>query len=165
MPITPPGELLVERADLADAGEILTLTRAAFVDEAQAYGDPFILPLTESVEQVRTQLDTDTLVLKAVLGGRIVGAVRGRAEEGTFLVNRLVVAPDQRRRGIGRRLMSALEAEALRIHPDLVKFALFTGENSGGNQALYRSLGYTLSGRQRASDHVTLVYMRKDVAA
>ncbi len=46
--------------------------------EAQLYGDPFLPPLVESAEQLRKVLETDAVVLKAVLDGRLVGAVRAQ---------------------------------------------------------------------------------------
>ncbi|GLW97393.1 GNAT family N-acetyltransferase [Microtetraspora sp. NBRC 16547] len=67
----------IDRASPGDAGEILTLQRAAYVTEAQMYGDPFIAPLVESLEQLRKVIETG-VVLKAVEGARIVGSVRGR---------------------------------------------------------------------------------------
>ena len=41
-------DVRIERADVADAGEVLTLQRAAYVSEAQLHGDPFLPPLVES---------------------------------------------------------------------------------------------------------------------
>src|SRR4051794_14618897 len=104
-------DVRIERADVADAGEILTLQRAAYVSEAQLHGDPFLPPLVESVEQVRTMI-AGSLVLKATVGARIAGSVRARFNDRTCLIGRLAVAPDLQGRGIGRALMSALEEEA-----------------------------------------------------
>ena len=36
-----------------DAGEVLTLQRAAFVSEALIYGDPDMPPLTQSLEELQ----------------------------------------------------------------------------------------------------------------
>src|SRR5690348_2061776 len=116
-------DVRVGRAVEADAGEILTLQRAAYVTEAQLHGDPFLPPLVESLEQVRTTI-AGSLVLKATVGTRLAGAVRGRIQDRTCLVGRLVVAPDLRRRGIGRTLMGALEEEAAGLADACV---LFTG--------------------------------------
>ncbi|WP_248964920.1 GNAT family N-acetyltransferase [Sphaerisporangium perillae] len=149
----------IERAQTKDAGEILTLQRAAYVTEAQLYGDPFIAPLVESLEQIRAVIESAT-VLKTVAGGRIVGSVRGRRADRTCLVGRLVVAPDQRGRGLGTALMKALEAE---LGPEVDAFGLFTGHLSEGNLRLYRRLGYRETGRERVHEHLTMVHMRKPV--
>ena len=45
-----------------DAGELLTLRRAAFVTEAQVYGDPNIPPLTQTLEELRADLAAEGIV-------------------------------------------------------------------------------------------------------
>lgn len=146
----------IERAQSGDAGEILTLTRAAYVSEAQLYGDPFIPPLVESVEQVRKVI-ADGIVLKAVEDHRIVGAVRGRLAGTTCLVGRLVVAPDRQGAGLGTALLNALHEQAA----EATAFDLYTGHLSEGNLRLYRRLGYRETSRERMDDHLTLVHLRR----
>lgn len=146
----------IERAVPADAGEILTVQRAAYVTEAQLYGDPFLPPLVESMEQVRATIG-DAVVLKATDAGRIVGSVRGRLAGTTCLVGRLVVAPDRQRRGLGAALLAALHETV----PQAAAFDLFTGHLSEGNLRLYRRLGYRETHRERMDDHLTLVHLRR----
>jgi GNAT superfamily N-acetyltransferase len=98
------------------------------------------------------------VVLKAVEGSRLVGAVRAKVREGTCLVGRLVVAPDRQGRGVGAALMTAVEAEMAGRATALV---LFTGHLSAANLRLYRRLGYTEFRRERVSDHLVLVHLRK----
>jgi GNAT superfamily N-acetyltransferase len=147
----------IERAGVDDAGEILTVQRAAYVTEAQLHGDPFLPPPIESLVQIR-KLFAESLVLKATVGPRLAGSVRGRFNERTCLVGRLVVVPDLQGRGIGAALMRALEAEAAGRADSCV---LFTGHLSEGNLRLYRRLGYAETNRERVADHLTLVHMRK----
>src|SRR3954470_18312483 len=97
----PPDGVRIERAAPADAGEILTLQRAAYVTEAQLHGDPFLPPLVESADQIRKLIGRSP-VFKAMTGTRIAGAVRGRINDRICLVGRLAVAPDLQGRGIGR---------------------------------------------------------------
>ena len=66
-----------------------------------------------------------------------------------------MVLPAFQRRGIGRRLMHAIEAE----FPSAERFELFTGARSAGNIRLYESLGYSAFRHHEVSDQVTLVYM------
>ncbi|WP_103957922.1 GNAT family N-acetyltransferase [Nonomuraea solani] len=147
---------MIERAATADAGEILTVQRAAYVAEAQLYGDPFIPPLVESLEQVRKVIET-AVVLKAIDDGRIIGAVRGRLSGTTCLVGRLVVVPDRQGQGLGTALLSALHERV----PEAEAFDLFTGHLSAGNLRLYRRLGYRETSRERMDDHLTLVHLRR----
>ncbi|GII90414.1 GNAT family N-acetyltransferase [Sinosporangium siamense] len=146
----------IERAVVGDAGEIVTVQRAAYVREAQLYGDPFIPPLVESVEQVRDAIGAG-VVLVARDGGRMVGAVRGKERDGTCLVGRLAVVPDRQGNGIGGALLDALH----KAYPEVSVFALFTGHLSEGNMRLYRRHGYRELHRERVHDHLTLVHMRR----
>ncbi|GAA4230836.1 GNAT family N-acetyltransferase [Actinomadura meridiana] len=148
----------IERAGPQDAGELMTVQRAAYVAEAQLYGDPFIPPLVESVEQFRKVLTGDAVVLKAVLDGRLVGGVRAQFSDHTCLVGRLVVVPDLQGQGIGGRLLGALEAE---VGGRADSCVLFTGHLSEANLRLYRRLGYSETHRERVAAHLTLVHMRK----
>ncbi|HEX6469198.1 MAG TPA: GNAT family N-acetyltransferase [Streptosporangiaceae bacterium] len=161
-PAPPALDVRVVRAGIADAGEILTLQRAAYLAEAQLYGDPFIPPLVESLEQVRAVLAGDAIVLSARHGHRLVGAVQGRFRGQTCLVGRLVVAPDLQGRGVGTRLMRAIEAA---VADRVDTLALFTGHLSDGNLRLYRHLGYAETHRERLAAHLTLVHMRKTLRA
>ncbi|MCD0450741.1 GNAT family N-acetyltransferase [Actinocorallia sp. API 0066] len=149
---------MISRAEPDDAGEIITLQRAAYVTEAQTYGDPFLPPLVEPIEQLRKVLKGDAIVLKAVKDGRMVGAVRATFHEGTCLVGRLVVAPDRQREGVGTALLRAVEEAARGLATSLV---LFTGHLSDGNLRLYRRMGYAEFRRERVSDHLVHVHLRK----
>jgi ribosomal protein S18 acetylase RimI-like enzyme len=154
-------DVRIERADPADAGEILTVQRAAYVTEAQLHGDPFLPPLVESLDQIGKMI-AGSLVLKATVGTRLAGSVRARINDRTCLVSRLSVAPDLQGRGIGRALMLALEAEVTGLADACV---LFTGHLSETNLRMYRRLGYGETHRERVADHLMLVHMRKPLVA
>src|SRR3569833_437831 len=151
----------IECADVADAGEILTLQRAAYVTEAQLHGDPFLSALVESLDQVRKTI-SGSIVLKATVGTRLAGSVRARVNDRTCLVGRLSVAPDLQGQGIGRALMGALEDEVAGLADACV---LFTGHLSEANLRLYRRRGYGETHRERVADHLMLVHMRKPLVA
>ncbi|TNY37646.1 GNAT family N-acetyltransferase [Thermomonospora catenispora] len=158
---TPP--LRIAPAGEDDAGEILTVQRAAYLAEAQLYGDPFLPPLIETLDQLRRALTgTDTLVLKAMRGARLVGAVRGTFGGRTCLVGRLAVAPDAQGQGVGTRLLRALEERAAARADSC---ALFTGHLSDAGLRLCRRLGYTETHRERLAAHLTVVHMRKPLVS
>ena len=158
-------DVRIAAADAEDAGEILTVQRAAYVAEAQRYGDPFLPPLVESAAQARATIEEAVrgggLVLKACLGERIVGAVRGKPVGRIGSVGRLVVAPDVQRRGIGTALLVAVE-DALR--DDVEELVLSTGERGTETLRLLRRLGYVESYRERLAPHLGLVHLRKPLA-
>ena len=99
--------------------------------------------------------------LVARLDGTVVGSVRGRVrDDGTADVGRLIVHPRLQGRGLGTRLLVAIEAAL----PAARRFELFTGHRSARNLALYERLGYRRCGERRVSDTLSLVYLAKDAA-
>ena len=147
----------IARALAADAAVLHELQRRAFRSEAESCGDWDIPPLTEPLAATQRAL-AELLVLKATLGGRIVGSVRGRLEgDHTCQVGRLIVHPDWQGRGIGTRLLRALETAM----PEARRFELFTGERSARNLRLYERLGYHELRRAPLSERVVVVYLEK----
>jgi tRNA (guanine37-N1)-methyltransferase len=127
-----------------DAGELLTLQRACWVQEQQANPGVEIDALTESLDDVRAWIGEGT-TLVARSAGRLVGAVRGRLHGSTWDIGRLMVAPDLHGQGLGRMLLSRMEAAA---PADATGFELFTGAGSLRNQRIYKKAGYRLSREQ-----------------
>ncbi|NJP33297.1 GNAT family N-acetyltransferase [Micromonospora thermarum] len=149
---------LIAPASPADAGEILTVQRAAYLTEAQRYADPFLPPLTETLDEVRAVLTGPQTVLTARLGSRLVGSVRIRVEGDVAHVGRLSVAPDQQGRGIGGRLLRAVEAV---VAARVCRFALFTGADSADNLRLYQRHGYRVVGHDSDPKGVRLALLEK----
>ena len=146
---------MISRAVPADAGEIMTVQRAAYVSEAQLYDNPHLSALSEPLDNVRSAIETE-VVLVAREGTRIVGAVRGRVEGPVCHVERLVVAPDMQGRGIGRALLLAVEEAA-----PVRRFRLHTGDRSAANLRLYRKLGYEQFREERVADTLSLIHLEK----
>lgn len=133
-------ELEVRRARRGDAGELFTLQRACWLDEALLNPGVAIPAIGESMGDVVAGIDEwDTVVVRAA--GRLIASGRGRRGEDrtTWQVGRLMVAPDLRGRGLGRWLLAAVEGLA---PTDIERFELFTGANSVANQRMYRRAGY-----------------------
>lgn len=141
-----------------DAGELLTLRRAAFVTEAQHYGDPNIPPLTQTLSELRADLvRPDVVTLGAWEGRRLVGSVRVEIEGEKATLGRLAVAPDLQGHGIGTRMLM----EILPYLPELTsEIWVFTGKDSKQNLALYTSHGYEEQYDQAAGD-LTYTYLRR----
>ncbi|MEW1956275.1 GNAT family N-acetyltransferase [Kineococcus sp. NPDC059986] len=146
-----------------DAGELLTVQRAAFVAEAQRYGDPFLPPLREDLDGVRAAVAApDVLVLVAETGsGRIVGGIRVRVDGDAGHVGRLAVAPDRQREGIGTALLTAVEGA---VPTDVRRLALFTGGESSATVARYERAGYVRTAQESVDDRgVPLVHLEKEL--
>lgn len=115
----------------------------------------FVMPLTrpEAVAFWRDKIlssvrEGESLLLVAQVAGRIAGVVQlahklspnqpHRAE-----VNKLLVHPDFRRRGLARRLMERLEGEARALGKTLLVLDTRTGDKA---EPLYSSLGFETVG-------------------
>ena len=155
-------ETLVRLAQ-EDAGEVLTLQRAAYITEAQAHGDVDLPPLRQSLAELSAELaDPDVLALGwrddhrrlvAAVRARVAAARQSRAE-----IGRLIVAPDRQGQQLGTRLLAAVEAA---LPAGVTELWLFTGERSAGNLRLYARVGYTETDRQPTATGYSLVHMSK----
>lgn len=139
----------------ADAGEVLTLQRAAFVSEAQIYGSADMPPLTQTLGEVEAELRS-TSGLAARIDGRLVGAIRYTEAEGVLLIGRIAIAPDVQGQGVGRALLEAAERSSSAAEAEL-----FTGSLSEANIRLYESCGYEEADRVPQGDGTDQVFLRK----
>lgn len=151
-------EITIRPIEASDAGEVLTVQRAAFVSEALIYGDPDMGPLTQTLDELAFEL-RENLGCVAEVNGRIVGAARAVASGDLLLVGRIAIAPDQQGGGIGTRLLEALE-ERGRV-AGCREAELFTGSLSTQNLALYEDLGYRESERIPQGDGTEQIFLRK----
>lgn len=142
---------------VADAGEVLTLQRAAFVSEALIYGSAEMPPLTQTLEEVRAEL-ADCVGWVARAGGRLVGAIRGQQADDVLLIGRIAIAPDMQGEGIGRMLLEHAEQQSGASWAEL-----FTGSLSEANLRLYERCGYVESERVPQDDGTEQVFLRKRI--
>ncbi len=150
--------LSIERLTVDDAGEVLTLQRAAYVSEAILHDDLSLPPLVQTLEQLVAELaDAVVVGLGIRRQGRLVAAVRLRACGSVAELGRLTVAPDLQGRGLGTTLLSAVD-DYLPAEVDRVE--LFTGEHSIGNIRLYSRMGYSEVRRQNLGAY-DLVFMSR----
>jgi len=158
-------EIVVRPIEPRDAGEVLTLQRAAFVQEALIYGTPQLPPLTQTLDELEAEL-RENLGCVALRGTRLVGAARARLDiarpDGALLlVGRLAIAPDQQGAGIGTILLSAVEARGTAA--GATDAELFTGSLSEANLRLYEREGYVESQRVPGDDGIEQVFLRKSL--
>jgi GNAT superfamily N-acetyltransferase len=152
-----PDDIRIEPMRVTDAGEVLTVQRAAFVSEAQIYGAADTAPLTQTLEQLEADIAGGGGWV-ARLGGRLVGALSCREADGVLLIGRIAIAPDMQGEGIGRRLLARAESASLAAEAEL-----FTGSLSEANLRLYRSCGYVETERIDQGDGTAQVFLRKQL--
>lgn len=124
-------------ADPADAEQIVKLQYLCYQSEAERYQNYAIAPLTQSADSMRAEI-AETTVLVARLGTEVVASVRGREQDGTCHIGRLVTHPRLRGQGIGGRLLREIEEH----FPAARRFELFTGAESEDSRRLYTRNGY-----------------------
>jgi len=149
----------IHRAELVDAPAIQRLQHLCYRSEAVLYDDWTIPPLTQTLSGLVAEFATHRILVARLgeEGEEIVGSVRGRLDSGVCHVGRLVVHPAARRRGVGSRLMAAIEVEFARA----ARFEVFTGHLSEDNIRLYRRLGYADSRTVAVSPRLSLVHLQK----
>jgi ribosomal protein S18 acetylase RimI-like enzyme len=146
--------MLIEQATIDDAAEILTIQKLAFEGQAKIYNDYSLPPLTQSLEELGVEFETQYF-LKASIDGKIIGSVRAHMESGTCFIERLVVHPDYQKQGVGTSLMNAIESH----FGSAVRFELFTGHKSERNIYLYQKLGYRIFRKEEINPGLTLLHM------
>ena len=144
------------QANIADAEEILKLQRLAYQIEAERYNDYSILPLKQTIDEIKEQFKTH-IFLKAVSESAIIGTVRAHEENETCYIGRLAVRPNMQNQGIGTILMQEIEKC---FTPK--RFELFVGSKSAKNIHLYQKLGYnTFKSGSYECGHIEILYMEK----
>lgn len=148
----------VVRLSADDAGEILTLQRAAYVSEARLHDDLSIPPLTQTLAELLDELrDPGVMALGIRVGSRLVAAVGVSVRGATAELGRLIVAPDRQGQGFGTRLLACVDD----VLPEGVeRVRLFTGEKSVANIRLYERMGFAEDHRRSAGSY-DLVFMSR----
>jgi GNAT superfamily N-acetyltransferase len=151
-------DLDIRPVTLDEVGELLTLRRAAFVTEAQQYGDPHIPPLTQTLGELSEDLQAEGVItLGGWYGHRMVGSIRVLIEGSKATLGRFAVAPDLQGLGFGTQMLLAI----LPYLPDGIEEVwVFTGRDSVQNLALYAKHGYEHQHDQTAGD-LTYAFLRK----
>jgi GNAT superfamily N-acetyltransferase len=149
--------MVIEKASIADAKEILKLQKLAYLSEAKIYNDYTIPPLTQTLEETLEDF-ANCIILKATIGGVIIGSVRGQlTDDNSCYIGRLMVHPDFQKRGIGSHLLQAIQDEYKKVN----RYILATGQASVDNVRLYQKLGFKQYATERMNDKVTIVHMEK----
>jgi len=154
----PSDDIRIRGIRPEDAGEVLTIQRAAFVQEALIYRSVDMPPLTQTLDELHAELE-DNLGSVALDGSRIIGAVRAVRDGDLLLIGRLAIAPDRQGDGIGSRLLAAVEATGRDAGATTAE--LFTGSLSEANLRLYERDGYVETERVATDDGIEQVFLRK----
>ena len=149
-------KMIIEKAKLADAKQILKLQKFAYASEAKLYNDYNIPPLTQTLEEILKEFN-DQYFLKAIIEEEIIGSVRAYLKNNSCFIGRLIVHPDHQNKGIGTRLMTEIENHFR--HSE--RFELFTGHKSEKNIRFYKNLGYKIYKIKKVNENIKFIYLEK----
>ena len=150
------GTPVITKAEKKDLEEILKLQYLAYQSEAALFGNKDIPPLKQTVEEVISEYEAGIVLKMTGEDGRIIGSVRAHEKDGTVYIGKLMVDPDHRHKGYGRRLL--LEVE--KYFPGK-RYELFTSTRSKDNIRLYESAGYKQFDLKAVDEELVFVYMEK----
>ena len=146
----------IEKAERKDLAEILQLQYTAYQSEAQLFGGKKIPPLTQTLKEVEEEYDKGIILKMSEEDGTIIGSVRAKEENGIVYVGKLMVHPDQQKKGYGKRLLLAIEK-----YFKEKQFELFTSTRSAANIRLYEKMGYEAFDTKAVDDELEFVCFRK----
>lgn len=149
-------QINILKAQKSDLPTILQLQKDCYLSEAEIYKDFQIQPLTQDLESLEKEFE-NSIILKSVMNGEIVGSIRGYVSDDTAYIGKLIVRSDHQNKGIGRQLMDAIELS----FADCKRIELFTGFKSEKNLYLYNKLGYKEFKSKIMDVNLTLVYLEK----
>ncbi|MFF8832946.1 GNAT family N-acetyltransferase [Streptomyces sp. NPDC015131] len=152
----------ISAAGAQDAEQILKLQYLCYQSEAELYGDYAIEPLTQTLDDLRAELDRGH-ALVARLGDEVIASVRGELDDsGTVTIGKLIVHPRLRRHGLGGRLLDAIEGHfATGGTPAAKRFQLLSGHRSESGLRLYRKKGYEAVATSEIGPRLTVVTLEK----
>lgn len=148
--------ILIEHATLFDLSQILDLQKLAYKREAEIYNDFSIPPLQQTITDLKEDFNSQ-LFLKATRNEKIIGSVRAYREGDTCFIGRLIVHPIHQNKGIGTKLMNAIE----QIFDCVKRYQLFTGDKSMRNLYLYKKLGYKMFKMEVLNENIKLKFLEK----
>lgn len=146
---------IIEKAEYGDLPEILKLQYLAYQSEADLFKSRDIPPLKQTLDEVISEY-YEGIILKVKNGSNIIGSVRAVLKNDTVYIGKLMVHPNFRRMGIGKKLLLKIE----HYFPER-RYELFTSTRSKDNIRLYESLGYKSFKEEMIDDELEFLYMEK----
>jgi len=146
----------IAKAEKPDLKTILELQYSAYQSEAELLNNFEIPPLKQTYGEIEREYAKGLFLKATDESGKIIGSVRAYIENNTAYISKLIVCPEQQRRGIGTNLLLTIEREC-----PVTRYELFTSDKSVNNIRLYERLGYKKFKEQKVSDGLIFIYLEK----
>ena len=147
---------MISKAEKDNLQQILNLQYLAYQSEARLLNDFTIQPLKQTLEEINQEYEKSIFLKATDEKGDIIGSVRAFTDNATVYIGKLIVHPSKQGRGIGTKLLLAIEQEC-----PTARYELFTSNKSIKNIRLYERLGYKKFREQKITDKLTFVYLEK----
>jgi len=146
----------IEIATLKDLPEIMNLQLLAFQSVAEELDWPDAPNMHETLAHALEEFPHYTTLKLTDDYGNLIGSVRGKVDDDSLYIGRLMVLPEKQGQGYGSTLIREIE----RLMPHRRAW-LNTCEQLKGNVRLYERHGFRVFGHERINDHLTRVFMEK----
>jgi ech hydrogenase subunit C len=150
-------QTLYAAADVGDAPSILSLAKAAALTEALLHDDDSFPALKRTLPQLQQEFDW-RLFFKAVVNGKIIGAISGRLTGDTVSVNGPAVHPYFRNSDVAGRMLEEVE----RAFRGAKQFEVCIGNKSEQLLLELVKAGYLSFKTEVFTPKITWVYLRKE---
>jgi ribosomal protein S18 acetylase RimI-like enzyme len=149
-------KVVFRKAEFSDLKEILDLQHIAYRSEACLVNNFTIQPLMQTYDEIVEEFQKGVFYKAIKAEKKIIGSIRGRVEDGTLYLGKLIVSPEEQGQGIGTQLLGLIESE----YPCLRK-ELFTSNLSNRNLTLYEKNGYKIFNKIPTTKGFDMVYLEK----
>lgn len=148
----------IEVASVKELPEILKLQKMAFLSEARMLNNFNITPLTQTLEELEYESGNCTVLIgREETSRQIIGSIRAYEDRERVYVGKLIVHPHYQNRGLGTKLLQAIES-----YSKNKIFQLHTISKNFKNLYIYQKAGYTEFKREKISENITFVYLQKN---
>jgi ribosomal protein S18 acetylase RimI-like enzyme len=146
----------ISKAEKEDLPQILSLQYLAYQSEAELFKSKDIPPLKQTLNELEEEFDRGLILKLTSDDNKIIGSVRANSDGKTTYIGKLMVHPDYRHQGFGRKLLIEIE----RCFPN-TRYELFTSTKSLDNIRFYKSMGYEIFNQKEMSEELIFTYMQK----
>jgi ech hydrogenase subunit C len=145
------------RAEKADAAYILGLRKAAGQADAALHGDEAFPVLQQTLEEMEREFDRK-IIFKAVVNGKIIGAVGGCRDGETVSVDGPAVHPYFQDTDVAERLIKEIEGAL----PEAKRFETFVAHKNVRSLQQLAGAGYRNFKTEAFTPKITWIYLRKE---